>query len=215
VKSYLSHAPAYLPVDEIRIFDIFPPHQLEVLDRRGWIMMLHIPRSGRLKDPVNLGQMMEIDGRFPNMQSIIAHVGRAYCAEDTGNAFDVLSASRHLFFDIAANTNADVFRGTIECVGPKRVLFGSDMPILRMRMRRICEDGRYINIVPKGLYGDVSGDPHMREVGGEEADRLTFFMYEEIKAFKDAAEKTRLSFAEVEDVFYNNAAAILETARKG
>ena len=38
------------------------------------------------------------------------------------------------------------------------------MPILRMRARRICENGIYVNLVPKGLYGDVSGDIHMREV---------------------------------------------------
>jgi len=60
-KSYLSVAPAYLPTREIRILDFFPPQHLEVLDRHGWIVMLHIPRDGRLKDPVNLGQMLEIE----------------------------------------------------------------------------------------------------------------------------------------------------------
>ena len=204
LKSYLSHAPAYLPPDEIRIFDTFPHHQLEVLNRHGWIMMLHIPRSGRLRDPVNLAQMVEIDQRYPDINVIIAHVGRAYCPEDIGNAFEVLASTKHLLFDFSANTCEETFERLIETVGPKRILFGSDLPIARMRMRRICENGRYVNLVPPGLYGDLSGDANMREVDEAEGERLTFFMYEELKAFRRAAEKTGLSRGDIEDVFYNN-----------
>jgi len=98
-KSYLAMAPSYLPGKEIRIFDFFPPHQLEVHDRNGWIVMLHIPRDGRLKDPVNLAQMVEIDKTWRRLKLIIAHVGRAYCDEDVGNAFEVLASTRRLVFD--------------------------------------------------------------------------------------------------------------------
>ena len=88
-KSYLSLAPACLPTAEIRIFDFFPHHQLEVLNRHGWVMMLHIPRNLRLRDPVNLAQMLEIEKRYPDIKLIIAHVGRAYCPEDIGDAFRI------------------------------------------------------------------------------------------------------------------------------
>jgi predicted TIM-barrel fold metal-dependent hydrolase len=211
IKSYLSLAPDYIPEKEIRIFDFFPRCQLEVLNRHGWILMLHIPRDGRLKDPVNLAQMMEIEENYPGMKVIIAHVGRAYCPEDVGNAFDILSKTKNMMFDFCANTNEFVFEKLIKAVGPKRILFGSDMPILRMRTRRICESGNYVNLVPKGLYGDVSKDRHMREVEKEEADRLTFFMYEEIDAFRRAAAATGLSAADIEDVFYNNSRKLIES----
>ena len=69
-------------------------------------------------------------------------------------------------------------------------------------------------MVPKGLYGDVSGDPNMREVEGEEAEKLTFFMYEELKAFKQAAEAVGLSRAEIEDVFFNNAKEIINSVKR-
>lgn len=213
IKPYLSFAPEYLPPGEIRIFDFLPLHQLEVIDRHGWIAMLHVPRPARLRDPVNVAQLLEIDRGFPNAQVIVAHVGRAYCPEDVGDAFERLAPARRLMFDIAANTNDYVFRRLLESVGPQRVLFGSDMPILRMRMRRTCEGGRYVNVVPRGLYGDVSGDPHMREVDGPEADRLTFFLYEEIDAFRRAAQACGLSPADVESVFYGNAARMIEKAR--
>jgi len=86
------------------------------------------------------------------------------------------------------------------------------MPVVRMRMRRICEDGFYVNLAPRGLYGDVSDDPHMREVSEEEAAQLSFFMYEELLAFRQAAEAAGLSPADVADVMYNNAARLIVRA---
>ena len=80
-------------------------------------------------------------------------------------------------------------------------------------MRRICENGNYVNIVPKGLYGDVSGDTHMCEVESKEAEKLSFFMYEEINAFRLAAEKTSLSQSDIKGIFYNDAHNLFESAK--
>ncbi|GBG06276.1 hypothetical protein PAT3040_00793 [Paenibacillus agaridevorans] len=213
-KVYLNFAAPYIPEKEIRIYDFLPRHQLEVLDRHGWMAMLHIPRDGRLKDPVNLAQMLEIERNYPSLKLIIAHVGRAYCPEDVGDAFDILAETRNMVFDFSANTNADVFRQLIRAVGPKRIVFGSDLPILRMRTRRICENGNYVNLIPRGMYGDVSGDSHMREVEGPEADSLTFFMYEEIEAFRAAATAEGLSKSDIEDIFYCNARSLIDNTEK-
>jgi predicted TIM-barrel fold metal-dependent hydrolase len=210
-KVYLTLSPADIPVDQIRIFDFLPHEQLNVLNEHGWIVMLHIPRSGRLRDPVNLADMLEIDQRYPKAKVIIAHVGRAYCPEDVGEAFTVLRGTKRLLFDISANTNAAVFEQLVRTVGPRRILFGSDLPITRMRMRRICEKGNYVNLVPKGLYGDVSEDKHMREVAGEQADALSFFLYEEIDAFRRAAQATGLTTGDIEDVFHANAARLIDS----
>ena len=212
-KVYLNFAEPYIPSSEIRIFDFLPHHQLEVLNRRGWAVMLHIARPGRLKDPVNLAQMLEIERRYPNIKLIIAHIGRAYVNEDVGNAFEVLAETKNMVFDFSANTNQWVFEQTIKAVGPKRILFGSDMPILRMRSKRITKDGIYVNLVPKGLYGDVSGDKNMGEVEGEEAEKLTFFMYEEIDAMRRAALNTGLGKGDIEDMFYNNAKRIIDSVK--
>ncbi|MDI9605350.1 MAG: amidohydrolase family protein [Bacteroidota bacterium] len=213
-KFYLNFSPAYIPRKEIRIYDFLPPAHLEVLNKHGRIAMLHIPRDGRLKDPVNLAQMMEIEERYPKVKLIIAHVGRAYSREDVGDAFEVLASTKNMLFDFSANTNEWVFEQLLKAVGPKRILFGSDLPITRMRMRRITEKGIYVNIVPKGLYGNVSDDPHMREVEGFEGEKLTFFLYEEILAFKKAAVAAKLTKEEVEDVFYNNGMNLLSAIGK-
>ena len=214
VKSYLSLSPKYIPGPEVRIFDFFPKHQLAVLDRMGAIMMLHIPRNGRLKDPVNLAQIAEIKEEFPNIRLIVAHIGRAYVESDIGNAFDTLDKYPTLMYDFCANCCDIAIETCLRHAGAKHLMFGLDMPILRLRTHRIEENGTYINLVPPGIYGDLGGDPHMREVSKEEGEKITFFAYEELLAFKRVAEKLNLSRQDVEDIMYNNAHNLIEGARK-
>ncbi|MDD3214048.1 MAG: amidohydrolase family protein [Eubacteriales bacterium] len=214
LKSYLNLAPAYIPEPSIRILDFFPPKHLEVLNRHGWIMMLHIPRPGRLKDPDNISDIAYIKRMYPRIRLILAHVGRAYCREDVGDALEQLSVFNDLLFDFSANCNPDVLEMLVGSVGVKRVMFGSDLPITRMRMRRICENGRYVNLVPPGLYGDVSADPNMREVSLEEGKSLTFFLYREALAMKTALLRLGYGAAEAERVFAGSARDLLHTVQK-
>ena len=52
----------------------------------------------------------------------------------------------------------------------------------------------------------------MREVDGKDKEQLTFFMYEEIDAFRRAAIETGLGKDDVEAIFYRNAVEILSEA---
>lgn len=202
IKPYLSKCPPYIPANEVRIFDFLPKEHLEVCNELGAVVMLHIPRAKRLADPVNLAQLKEINDNYPNAKVIVAHIGRAYCDEDFGDGFEVLSQCKNLYVDFTANTHTKAMVNAIKAVGVKRLMFGSDMPITKMRMYRITENGTYINMVPRGMYGDVSYDPNMRETDQED---ITTFMYEELLAFKRCAEELNLSKQDVEDILCNNA----------
>ena len=48
----------------------------------------------------------------------------------------------------------------------------------------------------------------------EEAEKITFFAYEELLAFKRACQTLGLTKQDVEDVMYNNAMNMIEDARK-
>jgi len=213
IKVYLSLSDPSIAANDITIFDFLPHSQLEVINRLGLIVILHIPRKDRFKDPVNLSQILEIHEKYRNLKLIIAHVGRAYCDEDVGDSFEVLKKADRLLYDFSANTNSWVFEQLIRAVGPKRILFGSDMPILRMRMKRITRGGVYINVVPKGLYGDVSNDKNMEET--DRGEDLTFFMYEEIDAFRKASEACGLRRGDIEDIFFNNGAGLIRQTAAG
>ena len=202
IKPYLCNAPIYIPANEVRIYDFLPHEHLKVMDNLGGVVLLHIGRDGRLKDPVNIAQLMEIEQKYPNVKLIVAHIGRAYSPEDLGNAFEILKDTKNMMFDFCANTFSDAMEECLKAVGPKRLMYGTDMPITKMRMRRISENGIYKNIVPKGLYGDVSDDIHMLETVGED---LTCFVYEEIRALKKAAQNLKLTKDDINDIFYGNA----------
>jgi hypothetical protein len=79
-----------------------------------------------------------------------------------------------------------------------------------MRSRRVCEGDKYINYVRRARWEDE----HTRR-NPEEEDTFTFFLYEEIAAFRRAAQATGLSRADVEDVFYNNARRLLTESGGG
>lgn len=206
IKPYLSNCPSYIPNNEIRIFDFVPHEHLEVCDKNGWILMLHIPRSERFRDKVNIAQLVEIEEKYPNIKLIIAHIGRAYSKEDIGNAFEVVGKGKNTYFDFTANLCEDAIRACIEAVGPKKLIFGSDLPIALMRMYRIVEDGVYYNVVPRGLYGDVDGEPHMRET--DETD-VTLMIYEQLLAFKNVAKELDLSKEDIYNVLCGNAKRLL------
>ncbi len=210
LKPYLSNCPPYIPAPEIRIFDFLPKEHLEVADKNGWIIMLHIPRSKRLRDAVNIAQIMEIEEKYPNLKLIVAHIGRAYAKEDIGDAFEVLKNTKNLVFDFTANVCDDAIKACIEAVGTKRLLFGSDLPIAFMRMYRIVENGEYFNVVPRGLYGDVSNEAHMRET--DEKD-VTFMIYEQILALKRVAAEMKLTDSQIEDIMFLNAKRVIESVK--
>ncbi|MGQ9501777.1 MAG: amidohydrolase family protein [Anaerolineae bacterium] len=215
LKPYVDQAPPHIAAQDITIYDFLPRQHLEVADAHGWLIMLHLPRPARLRDALNLRHLLEIESTYPNVKLIVAHIGRAYCEEDVGESFTILRASERLLFDFSANTNAWVMEQALRTVGAQRIVFGSDLPIVRMRMQRICEDGRYVNLVPPGLYGDLRDDPHMREVSAVEGEHLTFFLYEQLFAFRRAAEACHLGAAGIADVFYHNAARLITEIERG
>ena len=202
LKPYLNNCRAGVRGGEAGIFDFLPHSHLKLADKHGWKVVLHISRPERLKDKQNIRDLMEIEEKYPKLKLVVAHIGRAYAPEDLGDAFDTLRETKNMKFDFCANTLPVAIERCIEAVGTKRVLFGTDMPIAKMRMYRISEDGYYINVVPRGLYGDLNGAEHMRE---SDEDTITNFTYEIVRAFKTAATNLSLSKKDVEDVMCNNA----------
>lgn len=210
-KPYLTNCPSYIPIPEIRIFDFLPHEQLEVANKNGWIVMLHIPRSKRLRDAVNIAQLIEIEKKFPNVKLVVAHIGRAYSKQDIGDAFEILKNTKNMMFDFTANVCDDAIKACIEAVGTKRLMFGSDLPVAIMRMFRTTDEtGFYYNHVPRGIYGDTFDDPHMKI---SDRQNITLMIYEQILAFKRVAQELKLSDNSVEDIMYGNAKRLIDAAK--
>ncbi|MBQ7897173.1 MAG: amidohydrolase family protein [Clostridia bacterium] len=210
IKPYLQNRPLYIPAAETRIFDYVPHHHLEVLNKHGWILMLHIPRAKRFRDEVNLAQLREIEERYPNVKLIIAHIGRAYAKEDIGNAFEVVGQGENTYFDFTANLCDDAIKACIEAVGTKKLIYGTDLPYSVMRLYRIVDNGVYYNVVRRGDYGDMTNVANVRET---DEKNVTLMIYEQIRAFRRVALDMKLSDSAIEDVMRNNAQRLINDVK--
>jgi len=185
------------------VYDFVPRSQLAVLDSLGGVMMLHLPRPGRLADSDNIREVMGIRRDYPSIRMILAHVGRAYCLPTAMAGLPYLADDAGLYFDISANLNADVFEYALKTVGPERLLFGSDLPITKMRGVREHVDDRYINYTD----GPYSWNTN-RKSPEQEAD-YTFYLYEELRALIAAVGRAGMGKAELDQMLYGNAAELL------
>ena len=185
--------------EEVGIPDFFPEAHQELADERGLIVMMHIPRRERLRDPRNQAELREIVTRHPGIKLIVAHIGRAYTMSFAEPGLRALADCPSLHYDFAANLNEDVLELALRMVGPQRLLYGSDLPITLMRGVREHVGDTYLNFTDGGYSWNKDRKPPEIEA------QYTFYLYEQLLAFKRAAERVGLSAADVADVMGGNA----------
>jgi len=188
---------------EASIFDFLPHHILEVLDeRRAWVT-LHVPKAGRLGHPDNIREVKEIRRRYPHVVLVIAHLGRCYTEPHAREALPALADEAGVYFDNSAVLNPAVHRLALECLGPERILYGTDNPIFYMRGRRVWHGRQYVNHTSQDFFFNTD-----REAPEVEAT-YTLMMYEGLRAIRGACEALGLGREEVERLFYGNAERLI------
>jgi Predicted metal-dependent hydrolase of the TIM-barrel fold len=196
LKPYINFVSPGIKTEDITIFDMVSPEQFKAANEDGYIILMHLPRPGRLADKTNIEQLLTIENKYPNVSLIVAHIGRAYTVENLGDSLKLLKYTKNMCFDFSGNTNSEVIKRALDTFGCKRVLYGSDLPLTHMRMKRIYENGKYINLVEKGLYPGLENDKSIKEVSKEEAKDFTLYLYESLYAFKKAAVELGLNRSE-------------------
>ncbi len=191
---------------EAGIFDFLPHHVLEVAqERRAWIT-LHVPKADRLPHPDNIREVREIRRRYPDVILVIAHLGRCYTEPHAREGLPPLADDPGLYFDVSAVLNPAVHRLALECIGPQRLLYGTDNPVFYMRGRRQWRGRTYVNRTNHPFHFNVEREPPEVEA------TYTLYMYEAIKAIKDACADLGLARRDIEAIFHDNAAALIARA---
>ena len=201
IKPYPDLAP--VESSEVSIFDFAPKEHLAALDETSGILMLHLPRAGRLADKDNIRELTEISQTYPSIKLIVAHIGRSFCLPTASKGLPSFVQAANIFFDTSANLNADVFQYALETVGPDRILFGSDLPITLMRGMREHLGDKYVN------YTDAPYSWNVNRKSPSEEARYTYFLYEEIRAIITAMDRSGLGKEIAGKIFYSNSARLL------
>lgn len=190
---------------EASLFDFLPHHILEVLnDRCAWVT-LHVPKAGRLGHPDNVREIKEIRRRYPDIVLVIAHLGRCYTEPHALEGLRALADDPGLYFDNSAVLNPAVHRIALEQIGPERILYGTDNPVMYMRGRRQWHGRTYVNRTSHDFYFNTQ-----REAPEIEAT-YTLYMYEALLALKNACEALGLDRRRVEAIVRGNAERLISS----
>jgi hypothetical protein len=192
---------------EVTIADYVTEPMLELSAELGLFIVLHIPRAERLRDPVNISELRRLSRDHPDVPVIIAHVGRSYAYAYAEAGLPQLADCGSLLYDISAVMRADVLELLLRTVGPQRVLYGSDLPILAMRGWRTYDGDRYINHAIGDYVWGGREDPAGAPV------TATFYLYHELMALREAAEAVGLTATDVEAIMRTNADRLRKRGR--
>lgn len=202
-KPYLTFVEGKEP-REITVHDMLPAALMEAADQRGLAITLHLPRPGRLADPVNQVQMVELCHRYPGAQILFAHIGRAYFLSSVVGFLDGIAACPNAFIDTAMINHEGVLEYAFRKYPRERILFGSDAPIAFLR-------GKSVEL--NNQYAYLMGEDY--EIGtsiydARHAVAFTTFFYEQFRGIKLAAERAGLSSGDIENFFFNNASRLFK-----
>ena len=184
---------------DISIFDFIPHKQFELANKLKSPVLIHLPRANRLPDKDNIKELRVILNNYPNVKPVVAHYGRCFNIEHLETAIKELGSDIHrLWFDTAAVLNPAVHRLALEKLDYKKILFGTDLPIMLWHGKRRWERGTYINLCRENFTWN-------KHLDKENEESYTFFIYEQLKCMLDAiGENEEIKNA----IFYDNAISV-------
>jgi len=186
--------------DDVEIPDMLPDWAMDVADRRGLAVTLHVPRAARLADASNQEHVVRLAKRFPKARIIVAHIGRAYFLRNVLGNLDAFAAHGNLYLDLAMVQNPDVFEHAFERFPLSRILFASDAPIAFAPGKAVEINHQYSYVTPVPWELAIHDAAHRI--------RFTSFLYEELRAIAKAVERLALDEASVRAIFHDNASTL-------
>lgn len=190
------------PNTDVSIFDFISETVLEFCQEYGLILLIHIPREGRLNDKRNIEEIKAIGKRYPKIKIILAHAGRSYCYHDIKDSVHYLKELENLYVDTAMINSFSVNKVLLEELGPEKMIYGSDLAVAALK-------GKNIDINNKHYF--VTNTPKSWSLSSMEMrlDSFTFFIYEIIRCIKIAVKDLKLGKNEIKAIFCDNVIGII------
>jgi glutamate-1-semialdehyde 2,1-aminomutase len=188
--------------NDVLLDDMLTADHLSVADELGLIVMIHLPRKGRLADPENIAALQRISAKYPRAKLVIAHVGRSYCEWAVRKGLNQVEGLLNVYFDTTFIQNSVVFQHLFEHVDASRVMFGTDLPDSAVHGQVVCVNG--INLfVTRDAYPWSLSRPN-------EPIECTYMSYESLRAIRDGAERAGLSRDALQAIFYRNGRRLID-----
>lgn len=184
------------------------PEEMELANEHRLVVLLHVPRSGRLNDAVVKEGVRTYARAYPHAQIVLAHCGRCYLPDEMKGAIAAIADLPNVYLDTSMVMDPHVLEMVFRAIGSDRVLFATDYPVAAMRGRRVYLMDHWVDVVlpgyPPSAYRVASDNLH-----------ATFMAWEIALAIRRAAEMAGIDETALKAVFFQNGMRLLNRVRKG
>ncbi|MYH63122.1 MAG: amidohydrolase family protein [Caldilineaceae bacterium SB0675_bin_29] len=177
-----------------------PDEHVAAANTLGLTITLHMVRDRALADPVNQTAIRRYCESYPNMRLILAHAARGFNPWHTIEGIESLRGLDNVWFDTSAVTEAGAFEAIVETMGHEKLMYGTDFHVSHTRGRCVAIGDSF-----HWLYAD--------EMDVEEKHislKPVLIGLESLRSIRLACDRLKLSERQVDDIFYGNAAALME-----
>lgn len=194
----------------ITLEDMLGEEEMALADRLRLIVLLHVPRSRRLADPVVREGVRKYARAYPGAQFVLAHCGRCYLPDEIAEAIGAITDLPNVSMDTSMVMDPTALQIALEAIGPSRLLFATDFPVANMRGRRVYAADHWVDLVldgfgyPPSAYRVISGN-----------FRASFMVYEIVLAIRRATERAGLRPEHLAAIFHDNGMRLLGTVLDG
>ena len=171
------------------------------------MVLLHVPRSGRLADPEIQQGVQKLSRDYPNAQIVLAHCGRCYLPDEMKRAIHSIRDLDNVYMDTSMVMDPIVLQIVLEEIDSSRVLFGTDFPVPAMRGRRVYVMHHWVDLV---LPGNAESAFRVQS----ENFRASFMVYEIVLAIRRAAERVKLPQEKLTAIFCDNGIKVLDQVQR-
>lgn len=180
------------------IGEYLPESAWKVANKHKLAITLHMVRDACLADSGNLTYIKEMAKKYPDATLILAHAARSFASWTAIETVGEIAHLENVWYDFAAVCESPAMLQLLKKVGVKRCMWGTDYPIAMLAGKAISLADRFYWIGEKDLASFAS----------ETTMHSWLIATETLMAHRQACQLLDLSRADVEDLFYNNAAAL-------
>jgi predicted TIM-barrel fold metal-dependent hydrolase len=192
----------------VRVEDMLGANEMDLADELGLVVLLHVPRSSRLADPVVQRGVRWLSEGWPRARIVLAHCGRCYLPMEMELAVGSIRDLPNVYLDTAMVMDETVLRMVFDSFDSRKVLYATDFPVAAMRGRRVRVMDHWVDIV----LGDYPTSAYRVKAEGI---RATFMSLEIAFALLKAAKGAGLSKEAIAGLFFENGMRVLRSVRGG
>jgi predicted TIM-barrel fold metal-dependent hydrolase len=186
---------------EAELPEYLPEPLVAVANQEGWTITLHMVRYAGCADTSNQHWIRHYCEKYPNIRLILDHCARGFNPLQTIAGLEKLQGLDNLYVDVSVVCNATAIAAAIKLLGHEHVLYASDYCTSHYRGTNLPVADTFLWLYDR--------DPIWRNIAYAPNLHPTLVGTENLLAMKAACWMLDLKDSEVQAIFWDNAARVL------